>query len=569
MKATVFAFLTLAATVGAGAVHAEDAAGAWAGTIDDHMAVLVHIDKAADGYTGRFEAHEEPVSRPDPKAFSSVVETLSATPDHLVFAVPVVGGHFDAHWDATKKAWAGTFQWGPGGNVSQITMRRTTAATFADLPRPPPRPDGTADIAKMDEVVRAYAANDQFMGTVLVSKHGKVVFDKAYGYADLEWQTPMTTDAKLRIGSMTKQFTAAAILLLEERGKLKTDDLIKTYLPDAPASWQKITIHNLLTHTSGLPNYTAQPGFQALMRQASTPKDVIALFRDKPLDFEPDTNWAYSNSNYFLLGLIIEKVSGQTYADFLKTNILTPLHMDATGYDINAEVLSHRALGYAPGMHGLENAGFVDMTTPYSAGAMYSTTHDLLTWENALYGGRVLSAASLKKMTAPYKAGYGYGLFIHSEDGRATIEHGGNINGFNSEMAHYPDDDVNIIVLDNIEGATASVMHNALLRLAHGETVTVPAVRKEVHVDRTILQSYVGTYELSPAFSIAFTLEGDQLVSQATGQGKLPVFAQSNTLFFAKAVDAQIEFFKDDKGKVAYLILHQGGRDVKGVRKQD
>lgn len=567
MKASIFALSTMTAVLGASGAHAEDAAGGWAGVIDDHLAVLVHIQKTASGYSGLFEAHEEPVSKPDPKAFSGVVEAVSATPDHLVFSVPVVGGQFDAHWDPAKEVWAGKFQWGPGGYVSQITMKRSTAATFADLPPPPPRPDGPADTAKMDEIIRTYVANDQFMGTVLVTKHGKVVFDKAYGYADLEWRTPMTTDAELRIGSMTKQFTAAAILLLEERGKLKTEDLIKTYLPDAPVSWEKITIHNLLTHTSGLPNYTAQPGFQVLSRQAATPKDVLALFRDKPLEFAPDSSWAYSNSNYFLLGLIIEKVSGQTYADFLRANLLTPLHMDSTGYDINAEVLPHRALGYAPGAHGLENAAYVDMGTPYSAGAMYSTTHDLLIWENALFGGMVLSAASLKKMTTPYKTDYGYGLSIHSEDGRSTIEHGGAINGFNSEMAHYPDDDVNIIVLDNIEGGTASAIHNALLRLVHGETVTMPAVRKEVHVERSILQNYVGNYELTPTFSIVFTLEGDQLISQATGQGKLPVFPQSDTLFFAKAVDAQVEFFKDEKGNVAYMVLHQGGSDIKGVRK--
>jgi hypothetical protein len=180
MKATLFALLTTAAVLGAGGVKAEDATGAWAGAIDDHMAVLVHIDKAAGGYTGRFEAHEEPVSRPDPKAFSSVVEAVSATPDHLAFAVPVVGGQFDAHWDMAQKAWVGTFRWGPGGYVSQITMSRTTAATFADLPLPPPRPDGPPDTARMDEVIQAYVANEQFMGTVLVTKHGKVVFDKAY-----------------------------------------------------------------------------------------------------------------------------------------------------------------------------------------------------------------------------------------------------------------------------------------------------------------------------------------------------------------------------------------------------
>ncbi len=450
--------------------------------------------------------------------------------------------------------------------AAMMAQMLTYGAVMAD-PAAPAKADGPADPARMDAIIQAYVTSHQFMGAVLVTKHGQVVLDKAYGYADVEWQVPNTTDTKFRIGSMTKQFTAAAILLLEERGKLKTSDLIKTYLPDAPASWDTITINNLLTHTSGVPNYTSQPGFETMMRQPSKPADIIGLFRDKPLDFAPDSQFAYSNSNYYLLGLIVEKASGQSYAEFIRANLLDPLGLKDTGYDSSTDILPHRARGYALGSKGLVNAQFVDMSTPFAAGALYSTTHDLLTWEKALFGGKVVSAASLKKMTTPYKDGYGYGLSMNPEDGRKAIEHNGAINGFNSDMAWFPDDDVNIIVLDNIAGPTATVLQGKLLQLVHGEAVVLPTERKEVHVSHDVLQSYVGTYELTPNFSITFTLEGDQLMTQATGQGKFPVFAESDTRFFTKVVDAEVEFVKDANGKVTGMVLHQNGRDIRGVRK--
>lgn len=420
---------------------------------------------------------------------------------------------------------------------------------------------------RMEEIVQSYVSNKQFMGTVLVAQGEKVLLDKGYGYANLEWQIPDSPEAKFRLGSVTKQFTAASILLLEERGKLKTDDLVKKYMPDAPAAWDKITIYHLLTHTSGIPNFTSFPDYHKSEAEPTTPEKLVARFRDKPLDFQPGEKWSYSNSGYVLLGYLLEKISGQSYKDFLQENIFKPLGMNDSGYDSNSAIILHRASGYTPGPNGPENTGYIDMTIPLSAGGLYSTTHDLLKWEQGLFGGKVLSAASFQKMTTPFKNDYACGLGVRSVNGRRLIEHGGGIEGFNTELAYYPDDKLTIVVLGNLNGGAPGDIASKLASVAHGEKVILPSERKEVQISPKILASYVGTYELNPEFSITMMLEGNQLISQGTHQPKAPLFAESETQFFLKVVDAQIEFFKNDKGEVTHLMLHQNGHDIKGIKK--
>jgi CubicO group peptidase (beta-lactamase class C family) len=420
---------------------------------------------------------------------------------------------------------------------------------------------------RMDDIVRSYVDSKQFMGSVLVARDGDILLDKGYGDANLEWQIPDAPDAKFRLGSITKQFTAASILLLEERGKLKTDDPVKKYMPDAPPAWDKITLYNLLTHTSGIPNFTSFPDYGSSEATPTTPEKLVARFRDKPLDFQPGEKWSYSNSGYVLLGYLIEKITGKSYRDFVEENIFKPLGMGDSGYDSNSAIILHRASGYAPGPSGPVNAGYIDMTIPFSAGALYSTTHDLVKWEQGLFGGKVLSAASLKKMTTPFKENYGCGLMVRTVNGHAMIEHGGGIEGFNTDLAYYPDDKLTVVVLGNLNGDAPESIAAKLAAVAHGDKVVLPSERKEVAVPPAILAKFVGTYELAPTFSIAITLEGNQLMAQATNQPKFSIFPESETKFFLKVVDAQIEFFKDDKGDVTSLVLHQGGRDTKGVRK--
>lgn len=421
-------------------------------------------------------------------------------------------------------------------------------------------------VARMEQIVQSYVPG-RFMGTVLVAQDGKVLLDKAYGFANLEWDVPNTPTTKFRLGSITKQFTAASILLLEERGKLKVEDPVKKYMPDAPAAWDKITIVHLLTHTSGIASFTGFPDFESREAQAMTPEKLVEWFRDKPLEFEPGTKWNYSNSGYVLLGYLIEKISGQSYAEFLQKNIFTPLGMKDSGYDSNSAIIVHRAAGYAPGKNGPANAGFVDMSIPFSAGALYSTTEDLLRWEQGLFGGKVLTAASLAKMTTPFKQDYAFGLGVSTNDGHKMIAHDGGIQGFNTFLGYFPDDKLVVAVLANLNGPFADQIARNLAKVAHGETVVLPVDRKEVTVSSEILKGYVGTYELTPRFSLTITLEEGQLVSQGTNQPKVPMFAESETMFSLKLVDAQIEFVKNEKGEVTSLVLHQNGRDIKGIKK--
>jgi CubicO group peptidase (beta-lactamase class C family) len=423
----------------------------------------------------------------------------------------------------------------------------------------------TADVARMEQLIKAYVPS-RFMGSVLVAQNGKVLLDKGYGFANLEWEVPNTPTTKFRLGSITKQFTAASILLLEERGKLKVEDPVKKYMPNAPAAWDKITIFHLLTHTSGIPSFTGFSDYESHEAQAMTPGKLVEWFRDKPLEFEPGTKWNYSNSGYVLLGYLIEKISGESYSDFVQQNIFTPLGMKDSGYDSNSAIIAHRAAGYTPGKSSPVNAGFVHMSIPFSAGALYSTTEDLLRWEQGLFGGKVLKPESLAKMTTPFKQDYAFGLGVSTQSGHKMIAHDGGIEGFNTALAYYPDDKLVVAVLANLNGPAGQIAGN-LAKVALGEKVVLPTERKEITLSPEILKQYVGTYELTPNFSLAITLENGQLVSQGTNQGKAPMFAESVTMFFLKLVDAQIEFVKNEKGEVTNLVLHQNGRDVKGVRK--
>lgn len=419
------------------------------------------------------------------------------------------------------------------------------------------------DTSRMEQVIQSHVSAGTFMGTVLVARDGKVIVDKAYGMANVEWDIPNTTTTKFRLGSITKQFTAAAILLLEERGKLKLDDRVKAHLPDAPMSWDRINIFNLLTHTAGIPNFTASPDYNTIKLSARTADASVAAFRDRPLDFGPGEQMSYSNSGYLVLGAIIEKVSGQSYEKFVTDNLFAPAGMTDSGYDSNTAIVKRRASGYNRTSAGYLNATYIHMSIPHAAGALYSTTHDLLKWEQALFGGRLVSKASLDKMILPFKNDYALGVTSSTVNGRRVIAHGGGIDGFNTSLAYYPDSKTVIVVLSNVAGTVPGTLAGQLGALMHGESVTLTTERTAITVPAATLAKYAGSYELAPKAVMTITQEGDGLMAQLTGQGKLPLFAQSETLFFLRAVDAQIEFAAD----ASSLTLHQNGRSTKAARR--
>jgi CubicO group peptidase (beta-lactamase class C family) len=419
------------------------------------------------------------------------------------------------------------------------------------------------DTARMEQVIQSHVTAGTFMGAVLVARDGAIVHNKAYGLANVEWDVPNTPTTKFRLGSITKQFTAAAILLLEERGKLKVDAPVQTYLKDTPVSWDGITIFNLLTHTSGIPNFTALPEYGAAKLKATTVDGTLAALRDRPLDFAPGERMSYSNSGYLVLGSIIEKVAGQSYEKFIVENIFTPLGMKDSGYDSNTALIKRRASGYVRAPAGFANATYIHMSVPHAAGALYSTTEDLLKWEQALFGGKVVSKASLDRMITPFKNNYGFGLTSATPNGRRVVAHGGGIDGFNTQMAYYPDSRTVVIVLSNVAGPVPDMLAGQLAALMHGESVTLPSERKEITLPGESLSKYVGAYDLAPKVTITVTLDGDRLFAQLTGQGRIQVFPQSATLFFMKVVDAQLEFAADGSS----VVLHQNGRSQTAIRK--
>jgi CubicO group peptidase (beta-lactamase class C family) len=424
------------------------------------------------------------------------------------------------------------------------------------------------DSARMDQVARSYTDElKTFMGSLLVARDGQVLISRGYGSANLEWTIPNTPATKFRLGSITKQFTAAAILLLEERGKLRIDDPVKKHLEDTPAAWDQVTIFHLLTHTSGIPSFTGFPDYRTAKLVSTTAEKIVASFRDKPLEFQPGEKWNYSNSGYLLLGHLIEKLSGQTYEQYIRENIFTPLVMRDSGYDSNRTVTAQRASGYSPSPNGLVNAEFIHMTVPHAAGALYSTTEDLLRWTQGLYAGKLLSPASLQKMTTPFKSDYAFGLVVRTVNGRRVFDHDGGIEGFNTTLTYYPDTRLTIAVLANLNGPASREIATKLGAVAHGDTVTLSSERQEIMVAPEVLARYVGTYEITPTMNMTITLVDGKLMTQLGGQRALPLFAESETTFFLKVVDAQVEFVTDQSGTVMHAIMRQGGRDQKAPRK--
>lgn len=422
-----------------------------------------------------------------------------------------------------------------------------------------------------DEVVNAYVKQERFSGAVLVAKGGKVILSKGYGQANYEWQIANTPQTRFRLGSITKQFTALAIAQLEERGLLKAQDPISKYLPNYTKEIaDKVTIYHLLTHTSGIPSFTNHVDYPSNIKFHNFSEEKLLVWlKDKPLEFAPGEKFKYNNSGYCMLGYIIERLSGKSYEQYLRENIFEPLGMKDTGYDHNNIIIKNRAAGYTVRNGRLENADYINMTVPGGAGALYSTVEDLYKWDRALYTEKLVKRATLDKVFTPFHSNYAWGWAVEQVNGRKRIAHSGGIEGFNTNLERFVNDDLCIIALSNRNTPVLGAMMQRLAAVAFGEKYDLPqppapaakeaAGRREITVDPKIFDSYVGQYELMPEFIITVTREGDKLMVQATGQPKFEVFPESESKYFLKVVDAQIVFVKNDKGVVDKLVLHQNG----------
>ncbi len=523
--------------------------------------------------------------------------------------------------------------------------------------------------ASLDSIMKAAYQPDDPGATAIVVHGGQVLLREGYGMANLELGVRMRPEHVFRIGSVTKQFTGVATLMLAEEGKLSLDDPITRFLPDFPTGGRTVTIQHLLGHTSGIRSYTDMESWESTWRTDYTLEQLIDRFRNEPFDFEPGARWAYNNSGYVLLGAIIEKASGTAYSEFLRARIFEPLGMSSTMYDETARVIPNRIPGYMPGEEGWINADYISMTHPHAAGALLSSVDDLARWDAAITSGKLLAADSWRQAFAPValndgrSTGYGAGWMMGRLGPHPTLEHGGGIHGFVTSMVRVPEQQLVVVVLTNaspprtnpeevalrlasrVLGVPAAAPAVALAtekldeyigvyridtvttrtitrsgdrlfsqrsggsrfeiypigedrfafrqsssvitfvreggrvtgmmlqpRLGIGDMadrvadVAVAASPSTVTLEPSVLERYVGVYQLAPNFSITITRDGSSLFGQATGQSRFTLAAESETRFRIEEVDATIDFHLDGP-QASALTLHQGGRDMRASRK--
>lgn len=413
---------------------------------------------------------------------------------------------------------------------------------------------------EMSAYMKAEASVKQYSGAAAVYIKDKKIFDGAEGYADREWQIPNSTKAKYRIGSVTKQFTAALILKLEEQGKLRVDDKLSKYYPGYPKG-DSITIHMLLNHTSGIRNYTDIPGVWQSLHYKYSVDSLIRVFKDKPFDFSPGKGWNYSNSGYILLGYIIEKTSGKKYRTFLQEQILTPLGMNNSDLETLDTVYANKARGYIKRGNSWRPAAFMELEGAWAAGAMISTTDDLNTWIRALYNNKALSPASTKKMLTADNgtSRYGYGIVIDSLGKHPRIWHNGGIHGFTSFLAYYPENDMSVVSFSNNEEESADRIATNLSKLGFGETIQKPYIPVEVKIDPAILQQYVGKYK-TPQDQLELVAVNGKLYRRRPGAPDMLLKPESNTRFFYADMSDRFIEFTNEKGKQQAYIIAGGQR---------
>jgi CubicO group peptidase (beta-lactamase class C family) len=411
----------------------------------------------------------------------------------------------------------------------------------------------------LDTLVSAYTNQYRFNGVVFVAKGDKVLLEKGYGYKDYASKKLNDANGVYQLGSVTKQFTSTVILKLQEQGKLSVLDKLSKYVPDFP-SGNSITIDQMLSHTSGIFNYTNDNRFlnNESLQHVEWSR-LISLIESKPLSFVPGTKFEYSNSNYVILGHIIEQVTGKKYEEVVREIIFTPLQMTHSGFDFKYLKDTNKVVGYLSLNKTLQLvAPLVDSSASFAAGAMYSTVEDMYKWDRSLYTTKILSDASWQAAFKPHLNKYAYGWVIDTLNGKKTIGHNGGIFGFSSDFLRIPSDDICIIVLCN-EGANLDPITKGLAKILYGLPYEIPQEKKSIELPEDVLKEYVGEYWVSNDVHIEVTLENGHLKGQMTNQVKVDLFAQRKDLFFLKVVDAQLEFMRDASGKVNKVVLYQGG----------
>lgn len=456
----------------------------------------------------------------------------------------------------------------PGHRGRLLATSAACLLLLASTPAPAvPSVAATPTATAIDTLLNGFFLPDRPGAAVIVVKDGRTLFRKAYGMADLELGVPLQPDMVFRLGSITKQFTAAAILMLAEEGKLSLQDPIEKHLAGYPTQGHVITIEHLLTHTSGIQSYTDMPGWMTSRIQSPmTVTELVDGFKKEPMQFAPGERWAYNNSGYILLGAIVEKVSGKTYEAFVKERIFQPLGMTSSYYDRTEPIIPRRTPGYTREGDQPRNARYLSMTQPYAAGSLASTVDDLARWDGSLYTDKLLKEASLERAWTPYMlkggkaTGYGYGWGVSRLRGRRVIDHGGGIFGFSTFALRLPEERLYVAVLCNSDrpGVQPSYLARKVAALAVGDPFPEPVV---VTLDPSILVRYAGVYRIDGGSTWTVAVEAGRLYTQEAGGQRTEAQPASETEFFYDKSLTRLRFVVDASGRAAEMLRYPGGAD--------
>jgi CubicO group peptidase (beta-lactamase class C family) len=410
--------------------------------------------------------------------------------------------------------------------------------------------------------------------SILIARKGNIVYQKAFGSANVELNVSMQPDMVFRIGSITKQFTAISILLLVEQRKISLQDSIQKYIPGFPSKGYTITIENLLTHTSGITDYSSLNDTTPYIdRWDFTPQFILDKFKNLPLDFKPGTKYGYSNSNYLLLGLVIESITKKSYHTYIQENIIEPLGLSHTLYATENTIVAERVEGYTRDRGFFENCFYQSLSFGYACGDLLSSTEDLFKWNTALLAYKLVKKETLDEAFTPYKLSdgtftkYGYGWFIDDLQGVKCIHHEGQTSGFIAEEKYFPNEDIYVAIMTNVKSTedTTDFSNN---RFKLFENISLLAIGKQLQrsitVSDTILNSYVGVYQLSTDKKRTITISKGKyhLNALISGQGRVPILFESDTKFsFDGIMNATGEFVKEN-GKTIKINIFQNGQYV-------
>ena len=411
---------------------------------------------------------------------------------------------------------------------------------------------------------------------VLVVKKNEIIYKKAFGTANVEQNIPMEPNMLFRTGSMGKQYTAIAVLQLVEQGKIGLQDSIQKYIKDFPSKGYTITIENLLTNTSGIKDYLSEISNPSKQKESYTPKDGVDYIKDEPLNFKPGSNYRYSNSNFYLLGYIIEMVTGKTFENYLKENVLDKADLKNTFYIHPENNIPNMPQGYSKFDGKIEKATLQEVTIIYSAGALISNVDDIYKWHQALYNQQLVKKQTLEKATTPFRfedgtfSQYAYGWFVKNIDGSKTIEHSGSTDGFQSDEIYLPEENVFVVALYNCYEADQDwqILTNDIARIAIGKPLN-----NDFKVKDAILKMYIGTYQVNlnnVNHKLIVTFEDGRLFIEATNLDdrlpKVQMYASSKNEFYIKEAALRFEFVRDNNNSFKIVTYNNRGKDAEWIK---